>query len=169
MSKGEYAKYIKALEPTGIKHPKYGTMQREPLMYNGKDDLPEGPDLQVSCQLMLESGCGWGLGYTIEHPGGTITDFPHSHDEDEIWLFLGTNPNDNKDLGGEIEFWMGEGDEAEKYIITKPSAVLVPAGVVHCPVVFNKIKRPIISLPMLFDRKYKSNYTELPATFKRSK
>ncbi len=164
MNTGKYAAYIRPLEPTGIKHPMYGNKIREPLMF-GDQTFP-GVPLQVSCQLMLESGCGWGLGHEIDSPTGKITDFPHSHDRDEVWLFLGTNPEDNKDLGGEIEFWLGEGDEAEKYVITKPSAVLVPAGTVHCPVVYKNIVRPIISLPILMDTQYKSNYTAVPKAFK---
>lgn len=163
----KYENMIHTLEPTGIVHPEYGHKIREPLMYNGKGSIAASPDLQVSCQLMLQSGAGWGLGHTIEHSGGTITDFPHSHDYDEIWLFLGTNPDDNKDLGGEIEFWFGEGDEAEMHTITKPSALLVQAGVVHCPVVFKNVQRPIISLPMLFAPSYKSNYVEMPPAFER--
>jgi hypothetical protein len=164
MKKGKYSDNIRPIEPTGIKHPMYGNKIREPLMF-GEKTFPGFP-LQVSCQLMLESDCGWGLGHEIESPYGPITDFPHSHDKDEVWLLLGTNPDDNKDLGGEIEFWMGEGDEAEKYLITQPSAVLVPAGVVHCPVVYRNIRRPIISLPCLLDTHYKSNYTSIPKAFK---
>jgi hypothetical protein len=167
MSERKYEDMIHTLEPTGIVHPMYGHEIREPLMYNGVASIPGSPDVQISCQLMLQSGAGWGLGHVIESPGGQITDFPHSHDGDEIWLFLGTNPDDNKDLGGNIEFWFGEGDEAEKHLITKPTALLVPAGVVHCPVVFKDVKRPIVSLPILFSPSYKSNYVGMPPAFER--
>ncbi|MEM2424861.1 MAG: hypothetical protein QXK73_06390 [Candidatus Bathyarchaeia archaeon] len=68
---------------------------------------------------------------------------PMYHTTDEIFLFLGTNPNDVMDLGGEIEFWLGIGDRAEKYIINKPSVIFVPAGTVHCPIVARNVRRPI--------------------------
>ena len=33
---------------------------------------------------------------------------PHTHNCDEIFMFMGTYPQNKEDLGGEIEFWMGE-------------------------------------------------------------
>ena len=169
MANKNYAKYIKALEPTGIKHPEYGKKMREPLKFG--DKIFPGANVQVPLQMICEGDCGWGLGLKLENPpGNVIMDLPHTHDCDEIWLFFGTNPKDNKDLGGEIEFWMGEGDEAEKYTITEPSAVYVPAGVAHCPVYYKTVKRPIISIPILLGDNCKTSYiNKIPATFKRSK
>lgn len=167
MAQGKYAKYVRKLEPTGIKHPEYGKKMREPLKFGEK--IFPGAKVQVPLQLIYESGCGWGLGLPLENPPGTdIMDLPHAHDCDEIWLFFGTNPKDNKDLGGEIEFWMGEGNEAEKYSVTEPSAVFVPAGVVHCPVYYKTVNRPIISIPILLGSDCKLTYvSKIPAAFKR--
>jgi len=64
------------------------------------------------------------------------------HTVDEIFLFLGTDPEDPSDLGGEVEFWIGRGEDAEKHIITKSSCVFIPAGLVHAPIVFRKVRRP---------------------------
>lgn len=167
MAKGKYAKYLQKLEPTGIKHPEYGKKMREPLKFSEKI-FPDAK-VQVPIQLICEAGCGWGLGLSLKNPSGIdIMDLPHAHDCDEIWLFFGTNPKDNKDLGGEIEFWIGEGDEAEKYTITEPYAVNVPAGVVHCPVYYKTVERPIVSVPILVGSNCKTTYTEkIPAAFKR--
>jgi hypothetical protein len=63
---------------------------------------------------------------------------PHNHDFDEYLVFLGTNQEDPQDLGGEVELWM----EDEKYIITKSTAVFIPRGIYHCPLLFNRIDRP---------------------------
>jgi hypothetical protein len=68
------------------------------------------------------------------------------HTFDETFLFFGTNPNDSKDLGGEIEFWLGAGAEAEKFIIKKPTCIFIPAGFVHCPLVFRNVKRPFMEI-----------------------
>lgn len=67
---------------------------------------------------------------------------PHNHAFDEYLVWLGTNPNDLDDLGGEVEFWF----DGEKHLITKSTAVFVPAGIWHCPLAFNRVDRPFIFL-----------------------
>lgn len=64
---------------------------------------------------------------------------PHSHDFDEIVTLFGTNPDDTRDLCGEVEFWIGD----EKYEITKSSIIYIPKGTVHCPIIFHRVERPI--------------------------
>jgi len=65
--------------------------------------------------------------------------FEHSHDFDEYLIFLGTNQKDPRDLGGEVELWLG----GEKHIITKSCAVFIPAGTKHAPIYFKRIDTPI--------------------------
>jgi quercetin dioxygenase-like cupin family protein len=66
-------------------------------------------------------------------------DKEHEHDFDEYLIFLGTNPDDVFDLGGEVELWLG----GEKHILTETCAVFIPAGLKHTPVYFRRIDRPI--------------------------
>ena len=40
---------------------------------------------------------------------------PHAHKFDEIFVFLGSNREDPDDLGAEVEFWLGEKEDVEKY------------------------------------------------------
>jgi quercetin dioxygenase-like cupin family protein len=63
----------------------------------------------------------------------------HTHEYDEYLVFLGTDHKKPDDLGGEVEFWM----DGEKHIITKSTAVFVPAGVKHAPIYFKRIDTPI--------------------------
>jgi hypothetical protein len=63
----------------------------------------------------------------------------HSHDFEELVTLFGTNPEDPRDLGGEVEFWLGD----EKYTITNSCIIFVPKGVKHCPLIFKKVERPI--------------------------
>jgi mannose-6-phosphate isomerase-like protein (cupin superfamily) len=63
----------------------------------------------------------------------------HTHDFNEYLIFLGTNQKDPRDLGGEVEVWLG----GEKHIITKSCAVFVPAGTKHAPIYFKRIDTPI--------------------------
>ena len=63
----------------------------------------------------------------------------HAHDYDEVIAFMGTNPEDCHDLGGEIEFWL----EDEKHIITKSCLIFVPKGMKHAPLQIKRVDRPI--------------------------
>ena len=63
----------------------------------------------------------------------------HSHDFDEIVTLFGTNPDDTRDLCGEVEFWI----EDEKYELTKSCLIFIPKGTRHCPMIFHKVERPI--------------------------
>jgi hypothetical protein len=65
---------------------------------------------------------------------------PHTHDFDEVLGFLGTNPKDTKDLGGEIELWLDD----EKYSLTSTCLVFVPRGLRHCPMIARRVDKPFI-------------------------
>ncbi|MCX7911351.1 MAG: hypothetical protein N2506_00070 [Dehalococcoidales bacterium] len=68
----------------------------------------------------------------------------HKHEYPEIFLFLGTDHRDVQSLGAEAEFWLGEGDELEKVKFTTSSSVYVPPGVAHFPLIWRKIRRPVM-------------------------
>jgi hypothetical protein len=70
----------------------------------------------------------------------------HSHKFDEIVLIIGSNPKNLRDLGGEVEWWMGEGNEAEKYIIESTTLIYIPKGLSHGPLIFNRVDRPILGV-----------------------
>ena len=63
----------------------------------------------------------------------------HSHPFEEVVTLFGTDPENPKDLCGEVEFWMGD----EKYMITQSCIIYVPKGIMHCPLIFHKVDRPI--------------------------
>jgi hypothetical protein len=65
----------------------------------------------------------------------------HIHDFDETLNFCGSNPDDVKDLGGEIELWL----EDEKFLLTKSCIVFLPKGMKHCPITIKRVDRPIFS------------------------
>ena len=78
---------------------------------------------------------------------GTGEDFhPHKHDYSEIFLFLGTNPQDVDDLGAEVEFWLGEGKDMEKVILNTSSSLHMPPGLAHFPQIWRNVKRPVMTL-----------------------
>jgi hypothetical protein len=68
-----------------------------------------------------------------------MEDAPHSHDFDMYLYFLGVN--DLGDMDAEIE--MGLGEEQEIHKITTPTSVYIPKGLVHCPLNFRRVGKPI--------------------------
>jgi hypothetical protein len=67
---------------------------------------------------------------------------PHSHDFDEFLCFCGADPANAFDLGGEVELSMGK--EGEKYVIDTGTIVAVPKGLVHGPLNFKKVTKPMM-------------------------
>jgi hypothetical protein len=59
---------------------------------------------------------------------------------DEVLVYLGTDPNDLDYLGAEIELEIGE--EPERYVIDKPTAVIYPAGVPRAPQLTRWVDKP---------------------------
>ncbi len=82
--------------------------------------------------------------------GPTLEDRPHVHDTDEIIGFFGSDPADPHDLGGEVEIWL----EDEKHVIDRTAMIFVPAGMVHCPLVINRVDRPIFHFTTVTGRLY---------------
>ena len=91
------------------------------------------------------------------------------HVRDELFLFFGTNPDDPLDLGGEAELWLGEGDDAEKFVINKATGVFVPAGMIHNPLYFRKVDnpdKPIIMMVFADTPDYSvARITKVPSAF----
>ena len=73
---------------------------------------------------------------------GPVPDRPHTHDYDEILLFMGADCNDLGELGAECEISLGK--EMERHTVTTPTVVALPKGVPHCPLAVNKLHKPFV-------------------------
>jgi len=73
---------------------------------------------------------------------GPEPDKPHVHSKPEILIFMGTDLNDLTRLGAEAEICLGK--EMERHVITAPTAVVIPGGLAHNPLVITKVDRPMI-------------------------
>jgi hypothetical protein len=151
MDKRKYAQYV-----TPIRRGK----EFEDLAWEGKISVPPSrwdkkcfpaTTHWIEFFYIYAPGGGMGLPSTL---GLKIDGKPHpskgtggmTHPFDEFVMFFGTDPANPDALGGEVEYWLGEGKEAEKYIIDKPTCIFVPAGVVHCPLLVTKVEKPFINL-----------------------
>ena len=66
----------------------------------------------------------------------------HTHDFDEVLAFIGADPENPRDLCGEVELSLGD----ERHILTKTCVVFVPRGLKHCPFSILRADRPIFLL-----------------------
>jgi len=68
---------------------------------------------------------------------------PHAHKYDEFLIFLGAQlPDLCKSYDAEIDLWMGK--ELEKHTLTSATVVYIPKGVLHCPLNFRVIRKPVL-------------------------
>lgn len=107
-------------------------------------------DATVFCSVYMfykaGAGLGWGEVFSMPWIGKNFHNTPHYHADPEFFFFVGTDPENPGELGGEHEFWLGEGDEAEKFMITKPSVLYVPSNVVHGPNFCRKCDHPYMMI-----------------------
>jgi hypothetical protein len=83
---------------------------------------------------------------------------PHKHDVDELIFILGGNPSNFYEFDAEVELYMGE--EQEKHTIDTTSIVYVPKGLLHCPLVFKRVGKPLLAGHMLLTATYRKSDME---------
>jgi hypothetical protein len=68
---------------------------------------------------------------------GTVKE--HSHEFNETIAYVGTDPNNIYDLGGDVELWIN----GKPNIIDKSFIAFIPAGTKHGPLKIRNISKPI--------------------------
>jgi len=154
MAKATKAKYADLVQPlrlwTELVRPSYrGKMADFSLLHDQKVQ----PKTTIWTETFYAYAPGTGVGLPGElpslwegkqrTPGNVSKGGQHSHrDFDELFMYFGTDPTDNTRLGGEVEFWLGHGADAQKWVFDEPMAAWVPRGVAHNPWVVTKVKDP---------------------------
>ncbi len=77
---------------------------------------------------------------------------PHAHDYDQLLYFLGGNPINFFDFGAEVELYLGK--EGEKHVIDTTTIVYLPKGLIHGPLNFRRVDKPIMVGHICFAPKY---------------
>jgi hypothetical protein len=98
-----------------------------------------GVDLTVRVAYIMKAP------FTIEEQGFV-------HNFHQYLGFASSDPNDPENLGGEADFYFGQ--EGYKYSIHKNAVIHVPPGVIHCPLDFKRIDRPMLWLEIFTSSKY---------------
>jgi hypothetical protein len=145
-----------------------GKITRGPLLYDKNFD--KSAPIHMEIYTIYKAGAGFGMGtsWVGDAFGEKIPDNSSmKHEADELFIYHGCNPDDAQDLGGEIEFWIGEGKDAEQHIITEPTVVYVPAGLVHMPEYYRKVTRPFFKIVLMLQPEWtKTTWVPLPEAFK---
>ncbi|MGD9160509.1 MAG: hypothetical protein PVG39_18985 [Desulfobacteraceae bacterium] len=80
-----------------------------------------------------------------------IPEEPHAHDFEQYLCFIGTGSN-YREFDAEVELFLGE--ELEKHIITETTVVHIPKGMIHCPLRFTKVNKPITFINAVLTDRY---------------
>ncbi len=107
----------------------------------GKGDIKDGFDVRTPLAY-LDGEVVEGAFYAETvwfHKATVYSPPPHTHEFDEVLAFYGSDPENPRDLCGEVELWLGD----EKHILTKSCLVYVPRGLQHCPMKILRADRPI--------------------------
>lgn len=138
MATSKYSKYV-------ITQPKFITeMAHHDFTkvsgFTFPDEVYLDRDILKEARQWLDIIWIWEVPNPPELPGA------HSHPFDEIVLLVGSNPKNLRDLGGEVEWWMGEGKDAEKFVLTSTTTIYVPKRLVHGPLIFKRVEKPILNV-----------------------
>jgi hypothetical protein len=111
---------------------------------------------QAPKRLAFDGTNHWGLNYWMRMTYVTeafkMEQVPHSHEYDQCAHFYGGDLSNVEDFHAEVWFYLGE--EGEKQVITKPTIVYIPKGMMHCPLTFVRVDKPIVFQNVCFTSEY---------------
>jgi hypothetical protein len=81
-----------------------------------------------------------------------MEEYAHSHDFDMYLYFMSFDADNMGDLGAVIDIGLGE--EREIHNITVPTSVYIPKGMIHCPLHFKRVDKPILFVHCTLASKY---------------
>jgi len=129
------------------KNEKY--MVRKPIFEGGKKGGITGwqnPPMTYMCNGQVPGcNCYLAISWIWDVPNPNPVTLEHSHDYDEIVIHMGTDPDKPEDLGGEIEFVV----DGESLTFNTTTALFVPKGMKHGPIIWKKCTRPHIQIAMV--------------------
>ena len=132
MERTDSAKYFVA-RPGYEVVPAFETKGRIPAMTLMSNNLVPGSNNYIEA--------GWI--FAMPDPNPHIGE--HTHDYDEIVMHIGIDPEDQEDLGAEIEFML----DGIPLTITKTSSVFVPRGMKHGPLTWKRFSKPHLEMTVM--------------------
>ena len=143
MREGKYGKYF-------ISEPRVENVAYHPV--NNVKGVTFPDEIYLDGEIIEGSPVVVDIGWRFQIPEPDPVEWTHTHDFDEVLCFIGTDPEHPHDLGGEIEFHMGD----EKHTFDKTITIFVPKGMPHCPFTHNRVDKPFLLLVFALNKKYPS-------------
>lgn len=131
-----------SLDPTKVVVPPSHRGKVVPLMLFDAYDHEQAQET-IDVRVIRSAGIGFGIGEATGDPLYEFSTWPIKHPFEKT-IILGSLDGDRRDLGGVVEFWIGEGDEAEKYVIDKPTTIHIPKNTLHFPMFVREWRKDII-------------------------
>ena len=105
------------------------------------------PKILAATPALLEGIKDWGgiqhrMNWKHISQPNLLVKEPHSHDFDEFLCFLGSDPTNAFDFGAEVELSLGK--EGEKHVVDFATIICIPKGLVHGPLNFRRIDKPVL-------------------------
>lgn len=124
----------------------------EKLVFSGFEEHMDLPFLaKTQAYFRGESqipGANMNFGWQLFTKPVLLEKEPHTHDAHEYLIFLGHDTADFfSSFDAQIDLFLGE--EMEKYLIDKPTVVYIPPKLVHCPLNFRIINKPVLFTALL--------------------
>lgn len=91
--------------------------------------------------------------FCVTEPFLMIND-PHTHEFDQFLAFQNADATKVNDFDAEVWLHLGPEGEQEKIVITETCFIYVPAGMVHTPLEFVKINKPIVFMDIALTTQY---------------
>jgi hypothetical protein len=107
---------------------------------------PAGPLFATGAEVL--GGLKLNVIYACAYQTGItgLSTKPHVHKYDEAVFFIGTDPMHLDELGAEVEISIGEQGKEEKHTFDKPTVLVAPAGLYHCPIVTKRLDKPYVCM-----------------------
>ncbi|OGN96895.1 MAG: hypothetical protein A2Z77_00420 [Chloroflexi bacterium RBG_13_51_36] len=145
MNKESMNEYKKMMED----QKKAGNSVEVNMLYTIQDSIVKGS---------FHMGASWVMNLKGTKP--VQMELANTHDCDEVLGFAGSDPDNPRELGAEVELWL----EDEKYIINKSCFVFIPKGMKHCPMLIRKVDKPFFGFGAMpvsnYGRPWEGKYKE---------
>ena len=140
-----------------MKDRKYGhCFLTEPALKNTPKVQMSNPSAYVDSESHFGSRANLSIAWRYIKEPVLFDRIQHSHDFDEFLCFLGGNLENMFDFDATIELCLGA--EEELYLIEQPTVVYIPAGMVHTPLTFKRIGKPVLFQPIPLTPAYYSRF-----------
>jgi hypothetical protein len=138
----------------------------EPALRNKpKIEMPN-PSAYIDSALHFSSQTNFSMAWRYIPEPMLFDRIPHSHKFDEFLCFMGGNLENIFDFDATIELSMGE--EGEICLIEQATVVYIPAGLIHTPVTFKRVDKPVLFHPIALTPAYYSNFADNIEFYKKS-